>query len=243
MPTTGVEETLGEFFGSIALRNLVEKKVLGGYEVPLAPLIARVSFWMFQVGSVLGRTLRDRLPILVKMIPMTADEPNPEQKVCDVLCMLATNRLKRYGRNPSSLADFWLETEFRVNLADMSRESLKDLCTQKVPLDEILAERKLDEWLSWGIGFGAEYPQLLQDLWAKTFENVDGEAWTRARSHGVALPETPTALPLKDMETVVLADVAIYAQKYFAHLLEPLGLTVPQSLRARVSGTTSESPK
>jgi len=125
----------------------------------------------------------------------------------------------------------------------MSLESLKDLCIQKVPLDEILAERKLDEWLSWGIGFGAAYPQLLQDLWVKTFENVDEEAWTRARSHGVALPERPTALPLKDMQRVVLADVAIYTQKYFADLLEPLGLTVPQSLRARAGGTTSESPK
>jgi len=226
MPTSTAEETLGEFFGSIALRNLVEKKPLGGYQVPLGPLMTRVSFWMFQVGSVLGRALRDRLTILVKMIPMSAEGPNPEQKLCEILATLATERLNRYGRQPDSLAKFWLQTEFNLDLKSMSPESLRTMCSRKVALEEVLSNHKLDEWVAWGMGFGATYPQLLEALWKKTFEEVDEEAWAHARRHGVALPEKATPLSLKDTEESILADAATYTEKNFPELLDLLGLRV-----------------
>jgi hypothetical protein len=226
MPATTAEETLGEFFGSIALRNLVKKKIFGDYEVPLGPLITRVSFWMFQVGSILGRVLQDRLAVLIKMIPMTVDGPNPEQKVCDILTKLAADRLERYGRRPASLSDYWLSTEFDFSFKDTPIEALKHLCQGRVPLSQIFSNHKLDEWLSYGIGFGATFPQLLEDLWSKEFENVDEKAWAFARSIGVSLPKEPTLLPLKDTESDILADTARYTQKNFPELLKPLGLRV-----------------
>jgi hypothetical protein len=87
MPATTVAETLGEFFGRVALRNLVEEERYGGHQVALGPLMTSVSPWMFQVGCVLGRALRDRAPTLLKMVPMSADGPDPEQKIYDVLCV------------------------------------------------------------------------------------------------------------------------------------------------------------
>lgn len=224
MPTNTAEETLGEFFGTIGLRNLIEKEPHAGYQVPLGPLITRASFWMFQVGSVLGRALRDRLAVVVKMIPMTADGPEPEQKVCDVLCKLATERVQAYGKQPTSLCDFWLKTEFDIDLKRMSVAGLKSMCLQRIPLEEVLAKHKLDEWLACGIGFGATYPELLEDLWAKTFEQVDEKGWAQARRYGLALPERPTPLPLKDTEADILADAATYIQKNFPELLDSLGV-------------------
>lgn len=223
MPATATEGTLGEFFGAIALRHLMERKPLGGYEVQLGPLMTRVSFWMFQVGCVLGRALQDRLPVLVKLIPMSADGPQPEQKVCGILAKLATERLQHYGREPESLTDFWLETEFKISLSDLSSEAFQGLCKHRIPLDKILSDRKLDEWLAWGMGFGAAYPQLLENAWVNTFEKIDTEAWAFSRHHGLALPEEPTPLPLKDTQAVILADTRGYVQTYFPELLEPLG--------------------
>jgi len=224
MPTTTAPETLGEFFGGVALRNLVEKEPFGGYQVALGPLITTVSPWMFQVGCVLGRALRDRVPTLVKMVPMSAQGPDPEQKISDVLCMLAVERMERYGRRPASLQNFWLKTEFNFEFSDTSVENLKSMCVERVPLKEVLSKRRLDEWLAWGVGFGATYPQLLEELWAKDFTEVDEEAWKLARHYGVALPEHPTPLPLEDVEEDILADTATYTQMYFPELLDSIGL-------------------
>jgi len=190
----------------------------------MGPLLTSVSLGLFQVGCILGRAMRDRVPTLAKMLPMTADGPDPERKVSDVLCKLAVERMERYGGRPASLQNFWLKTEFRFDLSNMSIESLKSICLQRIPLEEVLSGHKLDEWLAWGIGFGATYPQMLEQLWAETYETFDEEAWARARHCGVALPEQPTPLPFGDAEEDVLADAATYVQMYFPELLDSLGL-------------------
>jgi hypothetical protein len=229
MPKTTAEQsrlrpTLGEFFGAAAFGDRVEKKLFGGPQVSMGFLVMSVSPWMFEVGCILGRALRDRIPTLVKIIGMTADGPDPERKVSDVLCRLAVERMERYGGRPASLYDFWLKTEFRFALSNMSMENLKSICLQRIPLEEVLSEHKPDEWLAWGIGFGATYPQVFEELWAEMYETVDKEMWAIARHYGVAVPEHPTPLPLKDMEEDILADTAIYTQKNFPELLDSLDL-------------------
>ena len=225
MPTNTAEQTLGEFFGTIALQDLIEKDSQNTYQVPAGPLLIRASFWMFQVGSILGRALGDRLELLVKMIAMTGDGPSPERKVCSVLCNLAEHRLKRYGSQPTSLHDLWLKTEFEIDLSSMSVDDMESMCLQRIRLEELLSRHKLDEWLAWGMGFGTTYPHLLEELWTSTFEEIDAEAWARAHRNGLILPEHPTPpLPLEDVEADILADTAAYTRKNFPELLDSLGL-------------------
>ena len=220
MTDIATQFTLGQFMSQEALGPLVRKKLLGGYEVPLGPCISNVSTWLFQKGAILGRARSDRFNILVKLFAVTGKEDD----LCDKLRELAKKRLEDFNKEFYSFPFFWLETEFKTfNFSDLNE--LKTLSMKKIRLGEILPE--LDSWLIDGIGFGATYPDLVKEMWEKTYETLqDQEEWAKAREYGLDIPEEQTLLPLDDMEQHVLLEVGRYVYEYCPQLMEPLGLKI-----------------
>ena len=61
-------------------------------------------------------------------------------------------------------------------------------------------------------------------VYRNTCENIDTNAWSEARAHGLAIPETPTIISLEEQEKIVLQIVATYASEHYPELLDPLDL-------------------
>lgn len=212
--------TLGEHLGMGAIGPLLEKRTFGGYNVRLGPFIMR-SLWMFVQGAALGRALRDRLEILVRLLV----PPGHEYDFCVTLNEKVALRVSRYGKEPDSFFDFWFRTQFQ-NLDFLDLDALKRITKRKVRLGEMLP--LLNEWLVQGIGFGAKFPELTERLWRKEYETPeDADLWAILRQAGLDIPEEQTLLPLDEMEEMVLLGVAIYVDEFMPELLEPLGLPHP----------------
>jgi len=229
--------TLAEHLGRIQLGSMVQKKLFGGYEVPLIQFL-QVGFWLFLKGAVFGRARPDNLESIAKMfVGLDAvgtllapsgvpGAENSEQWVFECLRKIAGDGMKYYrdhhGKEPEELLDLWLtsfappEADFR-DLGKMAR-----LAKQKIRLGHAL--ERCDFWLFAGISFGANFPKLTERMWRQSFETADRESWARAHQAGLDIPEEPTPLPLEEMEQKVLVEVATYVMEYFPELVDPLSL-------------------
>jgi len=223
MTNVVTKSTLGQHMSHEALKPLVKKKLLGGYEVLFGPCICTVSIWLFQKGALLGRARSGRLNVLVELLPITWANSGKEADVCGVLREEAKKRLDDFGMEPDSFPTFWLKTEFST--LDLSSLEVLMLSMKKVRLDKILP--KLDTWLMSGIGFGATYPELVQKMWVGTYETlIDMDKWVKSREYGLAIPKEQIPMPLGEKEQHVLLEVGRYVYKYFPQFLEPLGLRI-----------------
>ena len=93
---------------------------------------------------------------------------------------------------------------------------------EKVPLEQ--AEPLIKSFHAEGIGFGSVFPELTEKLYRNTFEKVNRDSWIEARKYGLAIPEEPTIIGLKEQEEIVLQMVAAYASEYYPELLDSLDL-------------------
>lgn len=209
--------TLGHYMSQETLGPLVIKKLFGGYEVPFGPCIFTVSTSLFQKGAVLGRVRFDRLDVLAKLLAMPGKETN---FLNNFLRKAGKQMLDDFGREPDSFPTFWFETGLsKFNLSDVN------LLKARLPLAQILSY--LDFWLSSGVGFGATYPEIVEKMWEKTYNNpADQEEWARARRCGLDIPQKQILLPLDDMEQHVLLELGRYVHEYFPELMEPLSLKI-----------------
>jgi len=223
MTNVVTKSTLGQHMSHEALKPLVKKKLLGGYEVLFGPCICTVSIWLFQKGALLGRARSGRLNVLVELLPITWANSGKEADVCGVLREEAKKRLDDFGMEPDSFPTFWLKTEFST--LDLSSLEVLMLSMKKVCLGKILP--MLDTWIMSGIGFGATYPELVQKMWVGTYETlIDKDKWVKSREYGLAIPKEQIPMPLGEKEQHVLLEVGRYVYKYFPQFLEPLGLRI-----------------
>lgn len=236
--------TLAAHLCMVQLRQLVRKKFFGGYEVP-ALQFAQLGFWSFCQGAAFGRARCDKLEIVAKLfvglealeamfLPfrppslLPTQSVNNEQWVLESLRKVGSDGVCYYRnhqrKEPESLMDLWL-TAFAPPHADFQDiGTTMMLARSKIRLGEAL--RRLDLWLFAGISFGANFPDLMEEMWRQWFETVDQKSWAEAHQAGLDIPEKFTPLTLEEMEQEVLVGVASYATEYFANLVDPLGLTL-----------------
>lgn len=75
-----------------------------------------------------------------------------------------------------------------------------------------------------GIGFGSSFPELTEKMYGNAYEDIDMDAWSKHRAHGLAISEKPTIISLEEQEETVLQMLAAYMAEYYPELLDPLGL-------------------
>ena len=197
----------------------IRKKPFGGHHVRLYPVLFG-SEWIFSKGALFGRARSDRLEIFAKMYCT----PGGEREFCDWMYDNARNRLEEYGKEPDTFRDFWVKTEIpdleAIPFDD--KKAVKRLGSETCPLEDITI--KAASWVLKGIGFGATYPELTENMWRRSHEAPpDAREWETAERIGVVDgPWNPTTL--EDMEHTVLLTVAYFVGEYFPELAEPLGL-------------------
>jgi len=225
MITTTVRLSLGQYVVQDATTPFVEKKLLAGYRVDVGLVMYVIGPGVFQKGAVLGRARAERLHILAKMLLADADESDEANKsFCQELRKRTQRRLKEYGQDPGELAPFSLQFEF-PDYDMLNPATIETMVGQKTHLAEALS--LLNQWYLDGIGFGATYPKLLEEVWIKTYEkDKDQDLWANARKYGLDIPEDREGLPLADVEQQVLLEVGLYAHEFFPKLVDALSLRI-----------------
>jgi hypothetical protein len=221
MANSDALSTLVSWLSREILQPHVEKKPFGGYDVRVYPVLFG-SVWLFEKGALLGRALSDRFDLLAKTL---STKPGMEERDAgEPLREAATDRIKRYGKEPDKFRDFWMKTEFpeldAIPLSDL--KMAKRLAKEKCRLGEMIP--RLTLWLLCGIGFGATYPELTERMWRQSHEMPpDPGGWELAERFGVVDgPWEPT--PLEEMEHVVLVQFAYFLGRYFPESVERFDL-------------------
>jgi hypothetical protein len=232
----------------VQFKQLVQKRLFGGYEVPLLKF-RPVGLWLFNKAAIFGQARRDKIEIISKMFVgqesigvmfeyfgLSRQVINDEQRLSAFMHKVGMDALNNYHnklqKEPESLQDLWEKC-----FAPTEFDSLDILLDSNKALDKakILAKKKIKlsvalQWIKWwlftGISFGVSFPELVERMWRQEYEMVSQETWTRARQAGVDLPETFTSLRLEDMEQEVLVEVAAYVTEYFPELVDPLDLRI-----------------
>ncbi len=236
--------TLAAHVAQFAIAPIVKKKLLGGYELPFGPFVARAGPWLFEWGAVLGRARRDRLDMLAKVLAdegaelaaridpavralVESGQWEKDHWTYEGLCKLASDGVRFYGREPDSFLDFWI-TAFAPPEADFrDPDKGKKLLKQKIRLAHALA--LADQWLLAGISFGATYPELTERLWKRAYETPEDaesqEIRALGRQAGLDVLEEQELRPLDEMEVTVLMELTNYLEHRFPELIEPLDLS------------------
>jgi len=221
--------TLAEHLSRLQLGRLVQKKLFGGYEVPLLQFLP-LGLWLFGKGAVFGRARRDRLEIVAKMfvglkaigvlfegIGLPRQAASDDQWVLESLRKVASDGIRYYRdyhrKEPESLLDLWLTSFSPIEFDFRDLDKAKELAKKRIRLG--IALQQLDSWLFVGISLGATFPELTERMWRQSYETVNHESWARAWQARVNIPKEFTPLPLQEMEQEVLVEVASYATKYF----------------------------
>ena len=230
--------TLAEHLGGEQLSRLAQKKLFGGYEVPLLQFLP-LGLWLFGKGAIFGRARRDKLDVVAKMfvgleaistllapLGLPKQVARSYQWVLESLRKVASDGIGYYRdhhrKEPESLLDLWL-TSFappEVDFRDLDKA--RGLAKKKIRLG--MALQQSDSWLFVGISLGAIFPQLTEKMWRQSYETADHESWAQAWQAGINIPKEFTSLPLEEMEHEVLVEVASYASEYFPDLVDPLNL-------------------
>jgi len=198
------------------------------YVRTLSGLLASLA--VFQMGAVLGRARRDKSESLSKLISMRAANDNERESIAREFRReieeATKEELENYRNNrshdPYSFFDYFRFLQGpKFDEAFGDPKALKSMTKEKARLHQAL------DWINFwgvnGVGLGITYPELVEQLWRKSYETPD-DHWDLARSAGLQIPAHQELLPLEEMERAVVSDVIEYARQYVPDVVEDLEL-------------------
>ena len=103
MSNSDALSTLVSWLSREVIAPHIHKKLFGGYEVRLYPVLFG-SEWIFSKAALFGRARSDRLEMFAKMF----SKPGGEPEFCEWMYQNAKNRLEKYGKQPDTFRDFWV---------------------------------------------------------------------------------------------------------------------------------------
>ena len=174
--------------------------------------------WIFQLGAVLGSTMRDQMGLLAALLA----ESGKEQTMEDGLAEQADILMEAYGKKPESLLDLFFKTSGLPSEYSSYEDvgTLREFATTEIRLGIVLDW--IDLWLMSGIAFGAANPELLTDLWRKAHESNDSRDTSLAERSGLQLTPEDGPLTFQAAQNLVLSQVREYAEEHLPHLADDL---------------------
>jgi len=209
--------TLGQYLFRDVMDVVTKKKRFGMTEFNYSGFIIG-SLWVFQKGAVLGHARGDRLETLAELVAVEGQTEETLAYLNSEPGVMLEDYFHARGKEPSSFVDLWMSTRWRRwTTVDIKERN----ATYKRPvyIDKLLS--KCQSYAAIGMGFGALRPDLVAKMWVSSYEMDDSHSWAQ---HGLELPPQMVVVPLKEMEQLVLRDVAEYVSASCPSLLAPLGL-------------------
>lgn len=195
-----------------------DEHVLFGEYMPCAQ-------FLYETGTVLGYTFRDRLILFVELFT----ELGHQSDFVSYIATPAANRLSGLPSEPKDFMDLFLKPEAERLMQVMRNHGLTQyaewadftkVAKQKMRIKDIFSQ--LQFTVAEGVGLGSQYPQLTERLLLHT---EDADAWRDARAHGLDIPASPPRpKPISERQADAKAMIRPYVQKVRPDLLAKLGL-------------------
>jgi hypothetical protein len=183
------------------------------------------SLNLYEIGSILGYTYRDRLMSFVTLFC----EVGQETDLIEHLPKSVSTKLAAFDQEPRDFMEFYFKPE-ATRLIRGLRDAGLTSCSDWGDLPK-LAKHKLkasDMWSTLqftaaeGIALGYSQPDLAKRLF--TYE-ADPQAWQEARSHGLDIPASPQkGKSIQQRQTEAKALIRPYVAKARPDLLNTLEL-------------------
>ncbi len=205
------------------LGRMVEKKFLGGKFVRVGPMLT-VGVFLFEMGAILGYAFRDRLQVFA--LPFAAKDDGPD--AVERMSALGKKAYAASRPEAKTLNELVMVWQMRQEDASLPHEHWPQwfMAQGNEKLDVEVAFQTSVMFGVAGAGFGAEFPDAFEALYAKSYASDDPETWREAHKYGVVdTAEQPELVPLGDRVTEAKEGFAEFCQEYFPQLMEPLGLT------------------
>ena len=205
------------------LGRMVEKRFLGGKFVRVGPMLT-VGVFLFEMGAILGYAFRDRVDAFA--LPFFAKDDRPD----------AVEYMRDLGRNARAATLAEAKTLNELVMVWGMRQEDASLPHEHWPQwfmarsnEKLDVEEAFETSLVFGVagaGFGAEFPDAFEALYANSYTPDDPETWREAHKYGVVdTAEQPELVPLEDRVREAREGFAEFCQEYFPQLIEPLGLS------------------
>lgn len=212
------------YLANLACAPIIRKGLFAGEYVFFGEYMP-ASLHLYETGSILGYTYRDRLTSFVTLFC----EPGHESDLIAHLPKSVSAKLAALDHQPKDFMELYFIPE-ATRLIRVLRDAR--LTTYSDWLDfPKLAKHKMrasDIWsplqftAAEGIAFGYSQPELAERLF--TFED-DPRAWHEARSHGLDIPaSSPQAKSIQQRQTEAKALIGPYVAKARPDLLSTLEL-------------------
>jgi hypothetical protein len=233
---------LPNFAAIVSILDLTERKLLGGYKVPMFPFLTQGLLLLWE-GAALARTRADKISLIVKTLigseaiavalqnfgtsyEVALDRANQEDWVLAYVEKVAPDGLRYYGRQPESLLDLFA-TSFappEVDFRDI--KNLKRLKKQSLAHEQ--AALQGSGWFVVGISLGYKEPDLARALCTNPYGARDHLWWSeykKAGGVGPPAPEELTAVAVDEAaEMLAVGTAATYADQHYPEIKAPLRL-------------------
>jgi hypothetical protein len=205
--------TLTQILALKYLEPFVEKKLIGGCGIHFGRFLA-AGLWLYASCAVLGRARRDHFEILSGMISAS----RPADHLYRLLSAAAAARIGYQCGQPESFFDLFMRTEYmRWGLKwpppDLeSAEVVRRLNRRRLSAEQ--AHDLAEAYALEGIGLGARFPELTENIWRRTFQTAAGVARICSQSSAIGVESHFTPVTLEERERDVLREAADYAAIY-----------------------------
>lgn len=221
---SGVDSKFTMMLSGLYIGRQVETKGIFSKRkfVRLGPLITTGAF-LFETGAVLGRAMRDRLPTFA--YPFCSATPENVE---------LADFMRRQGQAVASAApeattifELIVISEMRKAEPNRSGEQWNEwfFANGDSELTVDFAGQMGALFQSGGAGYGAEFPEKFEQLFASSYKVDDPELWREAAKAGLDVPPEPP--DFDTLETRTKNDLAMFAEycaEFYPDYVKKLGL-------------------
>jgi hypothetical protein len=209
------------------MQPAVEKKFFGEPFITCARYLGCYE-QAYESGAVLGHAFSDRLPVLVRLLT----ERGHENTQADIMLQTAQKHLVSVGEAKSffdlAMCFEKARTEDLWRKATVSESDIAQLIKSSRLRLEVVSAR-LQAAVTDGIGFGAMYPKLTEELWRAAYESTkDPIRLETLRKLGMSIGEFKLdSPPLAQQQEKLIAVVNTFVAKERPELLRDFQQPLP----------------
>ena len=215
-----------ELVAAESLLPQVEKGLLRGKFIKRGRLLS-VGGFLFESGAILGHAFRHRFDVFVT--PYYSEPGRPE---AIEFAREEGRRVADLAPEASTLVELFMISEMRkddrTRSADTWSQWLASRAQEKLQVDYAIELGTMYQTL--GAGYATQLPERLEDLYRKSYSEIDQGDWHKAFELGVvSSPTPPEYVPLEEREQEAVDSFAEFCGKFYPDLLLSLGLEARSS--------------
>ena len=186
----------------------------GGLRLELYRLI-QLCLKGYIKGAAIGYTFRDKYDLVVPLMI----KPDKAPKHTENLIRASQKRIDSYGKERTSIIDFFVATE--LDDENLSFDDFIEKAKKKVKIDS--AAPTLKQTFEEATAFGATQPEIITKVISPTCRTSSFD-WEQAKLNGIEFDINSIELDLNFLKKWAVHNMGLYCRESAPELIAPLGL-------------------